>query len=108
MYERIKTMEIGKKQFAREMAKNGDKTICSCEDYLELAMDTFFKLLKEGKIIHFQGLFKTDSIDFKGRKVWNLAKEEIGYMPPQKQLKIRISPVAQKQFIEECCEDNQE
>lgn len=108
MDEKKKLMEVTKKEFAREMAKNGGKTICSCEDYLELAMDTFFKLLKEGKIIHFQGLFKTDIINFKGRKVWNLAKEEIGYMPAEKQLKIRISKVAQKKFIQECCKENQE
>lgn len=106
MYEKVKTMEVSKKQFAREMAKNGDKTICSCEDYLDLAMDTFFKLLREGKIIHFHGLFKTDIFNFKGRNVWNLAKKEVSFMPAQKQLKIRISPVAQKKFIEECCEDN--
>ena len=106
MYDKIKTMEIGKKQFAREMAKNGNTTICSCEDYLDLAMDTFFKLLKEGKIIHFQGIFKTDIHNFKGRKVWNLAKQEVSYMPPKKQLKIRISPAAQEKFIKDCCENS--
>lgn len=39
-------MIINKKEFINRMAEKGGVTKCSCKQYLDLVLDTFFELLK--------------------------------------------------------------
>lgn len=91
-------MIISKENFARIMAKNSGKTICSCEEYLDLVLDTFIQLLHKGHIIRFHGFFKAEVSTIKQRNTWNFKTKERGVLPERKNIRIRISKTFRDKF----------
>ncbi len=89
---------INKDKFARIMANNGNKTICSCKEYLDLALDTFLDLLQEGAIIKFYGLFDARPAKVKQYETWDIRTKKKHTLPERNYIKVKISKNLQEQF----------
>lgn len=69
------------------MAEKGGVTKCSCKQYLDLVLDTFFELLKEGCIIRFHNVFKVELITVVGKTSTDFVNGGRLFIPPHKKIK---------------------
>lgn len=84
-------MAINKKQFIKQMAKNGHTTQLACREYLNLALDTFYKLLREGNEIKLYGILNAKVKKTPERMARNLQTGKECIVPERKRVKIKIS-----------------
>lgn len=81
-------MLINKKEFINRMAEKGGVTKCSSEKYLDLVIDTFFDLLKEGHVIRFYNIFKAELVTVIGKTSTDFVNGGRLYIPPHKKIKV--------------------
>ena len=84
-------MAIYKKQFIDCMAANGKKTKKSCREYLDLMLDTFYELLREGETVRFTGIMTTKIKTTPERPARNPKTGEKFIVPERKRIKVTFS-----------------
>lgn len=84
-------MAINKKDFINRMAENGNKTKCSCREYLDLMFDTFYELLQEGETVNFQRIMNAKIQTTPERPARNPQTGEECMIPERKIIKVKIS-----------------
>lgn len=86
-------MAINKKDFIDHMSENSGKTKKSCREYLDLVMDTFYDLLKEGETIRFCRILSVETKITPERPARNPKTGEECIVPARKRIKVKISEV---------------
>lgn len=94
-------MAINKKDFIDRMSENGGKTKKSCREYLDLVMDTFYDLLKEGEIIRFCRILSAETKITPERPARNPQTGEACIVPERKRIKVKISEILRDRLNEE-------
>ena len=84
-------MAVNKKQFIKQMAKNGHTTQLACREYLNLALDTFYELLRDGKEIKLYGILSAELKTMPDRMERNPQTVKEFMLPDHKLVKIKIS-----------------
>lgn len=95
-------MAINKKDFIDYMSEYGGKTKKSCREYLDLVMDTFYELLKEGETIKFSRIMSVGIKTTPERSARNPQTGEECIVPERKIIKVKISEVLRDKLNEEC------
>ena len=84
-------MSINKKEFINRMAEKGGKTKCSCKEYLELVLDTFYEVLEEGETIRFHKIISAETKVTPERPARNPKTGDKCIVPEHKRIKIKVS-----------------
>ena len=94
-------MAINKKDFIDRMSENGGKTKKSCREYLDLVMDTFYNLLKEGEAIRFFRILSAETKITPERPAKNPQTGKECIVLERKVIKVKISEVLRDKLNEE-------
>ena len=84
-------MAVNKKQFIKQMAKNGHTTQLACREYLNLALDTLYELLRDGKEIKLYGILSAELKTMPERMARNPQTGKECMVSEHKRVKIKIS-----------------